>query len=46
MKLYSLGIPHQCDLETVAGGHGFDYYNRMAARAVQFLVDGLRERTR
>ena len=43
MKLQSLGIPHQCDLETVAGGHGFEYYNHMAPRVVTFLVDGLRD---
>ncbi len=42
MKLASLGIPHTCDLETEAGGHGFQYYDQMAARAVAFLVDGLR----
>ena len=28
MKLYSLGVPHVCDLETTGGGHGFDYYNK------------------
>ena len=43
MKLQSLGILHQCDLETQAGGHGFDYYNHMAHRVVTFLVDGLQE---
>ncbi len=43
MKLQSLGIPHQCDLETEAGGHGFTYYNHMAGRVVTFLVDGLKE---
>ena len=41
MKLSSLGVPHECDLETVAGGHGFGYYNIMAPRAIQFLVDRL-----
>jgi S-formylglutathione hydrolase FrmB len=41
MKLWSLGVPHECDLETTGGGHGFDYYNRMAPRAIQFLVDRL-----
>ena len=41
MKLSSLGIPHECDLETTGGGHSFDYYNRMAPRAIQFLVDKL-----
>jgi len=38
MKLASLGVPHECDLETVGGGHGFDYYNRMAERAVGFIA--------
>ncbi|MEX2187139.1 MAG: alpha/beta hydrolase-fold protein [Pirellulales bacterium] len=47
MKLYSLGVPHECDLETSGGGHGFEYYNRMADRAVEFVADRLeRERLR
>ena len=25
MKLAALGIPHECDLETSGGGHGFEY---------------------
>ena len=38
---------YQCDLETSGGGHGFEYYNRMAATALQFIVDALdRERLR
>lgn len=41
MKLSALGIPHTCDLETTGGGHGFEYYNRMAPRALQFLIDSL-----
>lgn len=41
MKLYSLGIPHECDLETSAGGHGFEYYNYQAPRAVGFLLQRL-----
>jgi S-formylglutathione hydrolase FrmB len=41
MKLASLGIPFECDLETVAGGHGFAYYNQMARRAVDYLVTHL-----
>lgn len=41
MKLYSLGIVHELDLETSAGGHGFEYYNRMAERAIEFLVSRL-----
>ena len=47
MKLAALGIPHECDLETSAGGHGFPYYNHMAARAVTFIAERLeRERLR
>jgi S-formylglutathione hydrolase FrmB len=41
MKLSSLGVPFQCDLETSVGGHGFAYYNAMADRAIDFLVNGL-----
>jgi S-formylglutathione hydrolase FrmB len=41
MKLYSLGVPHECDLETSGGGHSFEYYGRMVPKAVQFLVDRL-----
>jgi len=41
MKLYSLGIVHQCDLETEGGGHGFGYYNKMAAKAIEFVAQGL-----
>ncbi len=41
MKLSSLGVPFECDLETEAGGHGFPYYNAMAPRAVDFIVKGL-----
>lgn len=47
MKLGALGIPHQCDLDTRAGGHGFEYYNRMAEAGIQFLYDSLeKERLR
>jgi len=41
MKLAALGIPYQCDLETSAGGHGFNYYNHMAPAALNFLADAL-----
>ncbi len=47
MKLYSLGVPHDCDLETSGGGHGFEYYGLMAERAVGFVAERLeRERMR
>jgi enterochelin esterase-like enzyme len=41
MKLAALGIPHECDLETEAGGHGFAYYNHMAEKAVGFAAGRL-----
>ncbi|MCC7086059.1 MAG: esterase [Pirellulales bacterium] len=47
MKLNALGVPHECDLETTGGGHSFEYYNQMAPRAMQFLIERLeRERLR
>jgi S-formylglutathione hydrolase FrmB len=46
MKLYSLGIPHEYDLETTGGGHGFEYYNRLAPRAIGFLAAKLDEERR
>jgi S-formylglutathione hydrolase FrmB len=47
MKLSALGIPHERDLATSAGGHGFEYYNHMAAKAVGFIAERLeRERLR
>ena len=41
MKLASLGIPFEADLETEAGGHGFGYYNQMAEQAISFLAERL-----
>jgi S-formylglutathione hydrolase FrmB len=47
MKLGALGIPHEADLSTSAGGHGWEYYQHMAPRAVGFLAERLeRERLR
>lgn len=47
MKLASLGVPFECDLETVGGGHGYEYYERMAPAAIDFIVQRLnRERLR
>jgi S-formylglutathione hydrolase len=45
-KLTALGIPHTCDLTTRAGGHSWEYFNRMAAPALQFLAEGLRTESR
>jgi enterochelin esterase-like enzyme len=46
MKLSSLGIPHQCDLETRSGGHGWDYYNALAPAAIDFIVQRLDQESR
>ena len=46
MKLWSLGVPHECDLETTAGGHGFAYYNAMAEKTIRFLADALESERR
>jgi S-formylglutathione hydrolase len=45
-KLQALGIPHECDLKTRAGGHSWIYFNGMAERAVRFLNAGLEEMSR
>lgn len=46
MKLWSLGVPHTVDLETEGGGHGFEYYNRMAETAIGFLAERLEQERR
>jgi len=45
-KLTALGVPHSCDLTTRAGGHSWEYFERMAAPALRFLVDGLQTESR
>ncbi len=46
-KLYALGIPHDYDLETIAGGHSWPYYAHMAPVAIDYIVERLeRERLR
>jgi len=47
MKLGSMGVPFEADLETTAGGHGFEYYETMAPKAIDFIANALdRERLR
>jgi len=41
MKLRSLGILHETDFTTQAGGHSWDYYNHMAPAVVKFLMERL-----
>jgi S-formylglutathione hydrolase len=43
MKLSSIGIPHECDLETTGGGHGFEYYCKMAPAAIRFIAERLEQ---
>jgi S-formylglutathione hydrolase FrmB len=45
-KLRSSGIPFESDFTTSHGGHSWDYFNHQAARAVQFLADGLETESR
>ena len=46
MKLGSLGVPFEADLDTVAGGHGYVYYEHMAERAVTFIAERLEQERR
>lgn len=43
MKLFSLGVPHECDLETSAGGHTWEYVENMAERVVGFVAERLEQ---
>lgn len=45
-KLSALGVAHEADLKTVAGGHTWDYFDHMAPRAVRFLHAGLEQEGR
>jgi esterase/lipase superfamily enzyme len=45
-KLSALGIPHQVDFTTQAGGHSWDYFNHMAERTVRFVHAGLEQQSR
>lgn len=45
-KLAALGVPHQADLATRAGGHAWTYFEHQADRAVRFLHAALVEQSR
>ena len=45
-KLSALGVPHTIDFTTSAGGHTWEYFNRMAEPALRFLADGLEKESR
>jgi S-formylglutathione hydrolase len=40
-KLHSTGIPFESDLTTSAGGHTWEYFDRMAPKVAQFLSEHL-----
>jgi S-formylglutathione hydrolase FrmB len=42
-KLSALGIMHELDLESSAGGHGWNYYNHMAPAALRFIAQRLEQ---
>jgi S-formylglutathione hydrolase len=45
-KLTALGIAHEADLTTRAGGDSWDYLNHQAGRAVRFVAAGLEQQSR
>ncbi len=45
-KLSALGIEHECDLTTRAGGHTWAYFNHFAERTLRFLLSGLELQSR
>lgn len=46
MKLSSIGIPFESDLATSAGGHSWDYFNRMARPVLEFVAERLEQESR
>ncbi len=45
-KLSALGVEHECDLTTRAGGHTWAYFNHLAERSLRFLLAGLELQSR
>lgn len=45
-KLNALGVPHETDLATRAGGHSWAYFEQLAVRAVRFVAEGLEQQSR
>jgi esterase/lipase superfamily enzyme len=45
-KMSALGVPHEIDLTTRAGGHSWDYFNHLAERAMHFVHQGLEQESR
>jgi S-formylglutathione hydrolase FrmB len=40
-KLHSSGVPFESDFATSHGGHSWEYFDHLAPRVMQFLVNGL-----
>jgi S-formylglutathione hydrolase len=45
-KMNALGIPHEIDFATRAGGHSWGYFERMADRVIAFLRERLEQESR
>jgi len=45
-KLAALGIPHVAVLEPRGGGHGVEYYDKVAPDALRFVLDALDQESR
>ncbi len=45
-KLNALGIPHETDLTTRAGGHSWQYFDHMAPTVQRFIAEHLQEESR
>lgn len=45
-KLTAIGVPHTIDLTTSAGGHSWQYFDRMAEPTLRFLFEGLEKESR
>jgi S-formylglutathione hydrolase len=45
-KLNALGIPHEVDLTTRAGGHAWSYFEHMSPRTLRFVAAGLEQESR
>jgi len=45
-KLHSTGIPFESDFETRHGGHSWEYFNHVAPRVMQFVVNALDQERR
>ena len=45
-KLAALGVPHEIDFTTRAGGHTWDYFDALAERIERFIHAGLEYESR